>query len=93
MTHVERNYIETYLKNINNLIALKLALEESLIYTTNELDYAMYQLPRNEFEEVLPDEKINAPSEYYTETHLNQYSDTLKKVMEEILPCWKLTEK
>jgi len=93
MTHVERNYIETYLKNINNLIALKLALEESLIYTTNELDYAMYQLHRNEFEEVLPDEKINAPSEYYTETHLNQYSDTLKKVMEEILPCWKLTEK
>ena len=93
MTHVERNYIETYLKNINNLIALKLALEESLIYTTNELDYAMYQLHQNEFEEVLPDEKINAPSEYYTETHLNQYSDTLKKVMEEILPCWKLIEK
>ena len=93
MTHVERNYIETYLKNINNLIALKLALEESLIYTTNELDYAMHQLHQNEFEEVLPDEKINAPSWYYTETHLNQYSDTLKKVMEEILPCWKLTEK
>ena len=37
MTNVERTNIETYLSNINNLIALKKALEQSLTYTQHEL--------------------------------------------------------
>ena len=46
------------------------------------------------FEDVVPEtEVINAPTEYYTNWKLDQYTDTLKRVMEEILPCWKLIEK
>ena len=33
MTYEERTNLESYLRNINNLIALKMALEESLDYT------------------------------------------------------------
>ena len=45
-------------------------------------------------DDVVPErEIINAPTEYYTEWKLDQYTDTLKRVMEEILPCWKLIEK
>ena len=94
MTHVERNHLETYLKNINNLIVLKKALEESLDWTKYELDIAMSWFGDHELDEVVPDEEIiNAPSELYIAYHLDQYTDTLKRVMEEILPCWKLIEK
>ena len=41
MTDVERTNIESYFENINNLIALKEALDKSLIYTRNEIDFAM----------------------------------------------------
>jgi len=91
MTHVERNHLETYLKNINNLIALKKALEESLDWTKYELDVAMSWFGGHELDEVVPDEEIiNAPSEFYIDHHLDQYTDTVKRVMEEILPCLKL---
>ena len=93
MTHVERNHLETYLKNINNLIALKKALEESLDWTKYELDIAMSWFGDHELDEVVPDEEIiNAPSENYIDHHLDQYTDTVKRVMEEILPCLKLIE-
>ena len=91
MTHVERNHLETYLKNINNLIALKKALEESLDWTKYELDVAMSWFGGHELDEIVPDEEIiNAPSEHYIDHHLDQYTDTVKRVMEEILPCLKL---
>ena len=35
MTHVERNHLETYLQNINNLIALKKALEDEISKALN----------------------------------------------------------
>ena len=93
MTHVERNHLETYLQNINNLIALKKALEESLDWTKYQLDIAMSWPGDCELDEVVPDEEIiNAPSELYIDHHLDQYTDTVKRVMEEILPCWKLIE-
>jgi predicted transcriptional regulator len=93
MTHVERNHLETYLQNINNLIVLKKALEESLDWTKYELDIAMSWFGDHELDEVVPDEEIiNAPSELYIDHHLDQYTDTVKRVMEEILPCLKLIE-
>ena len=94
MTYEERTNLESYLRNINNLIALKKALEESLDYTKYELHVAMSEFDDYGFDDVVPErEIINAPTEYYTEWKLDQYSDTLKRVLEEILPCWKLIEK
>ena len=94
MTYEERTNLESYLRNINNLIALKKALEESLDYTKYELYVAMSEIHDYGFEDVVPEtEIINAPTEYYTEWKLDQYTDTLKRVLEEILPCWKLIEK
>ena len=93
MTYEERTNLESYLRNINNLIALKKALEESLDFTKYELYVAMSELNDDGFEDVVPEtEIINAPTEYYTNLKLDQYTDTLKRVMEEILPCWKLIE-
>ena len=94
MTYEERTNLESYLRNINNLIALKKALEDSLDYTKNELFLAMSDFNDFGFEDVVPEtEIINVPTEYYTDCKLDQYTDTLKRVMEEILPCWKLIEK
>ena len=93
MTHVERNHLETYLQNINNLIVLKKALEESLDCTKYALDIAISWFGGHELDEIVPDEEIiNAPSENYIDHHLDQYTDTVKRVMEEILPCLKLIE-
>jgi len=94
MTYEERTNLESYLRNINNLIALKKALEDSLDYTKNELFLAMSDFNDYGFEDVVPEtEIINVPTEYYTDCKLDQYTDTMKRVMEEILPCWKLIEK
>ena len=94
MTYEERTNLESYLRNINNLIALKKALEDSLDYTKNELFLAMSEFNDYGFEDVVPEtEIINVPTEYYTDCKLDQYTDTMKRVMEEILPCWKLIEK
>ena len=94
MTYEERTNLESYLRNINNLIALKKALEESLDYTKYELHVAMSEFDDYGFDDVVPErEIIKAPTKYYTDWKLNQYTDTLKRVMEEILPCWKLIEK
>ena len=41
MTDVERTNIESYFENINNLIALKEALDRSLMLTKSEIDFAM----------------------------------------------------
>ena len=93
MTNVERTNIETYLENINNLITLKKALELSLSYTQHELWMAIGDFEDYDDEFLVPDSDIiNAPNEYYTDHHLDQYTDTVKRVMEEILPCWKLIE-
>ena len=93
MTYEERTNLESYLRNINNLIALKKALEVSLDCTKYELDVAITWFGDHELDEVVPDEEIiNAPSERYIAYHLDQYTDTVKRVMEEILPCWKLIE-
>ena len=94
MTYEERTNLESYLRNINNLIALKKALEASLDFTKYELYVAMSEFHDYGFEDVVSEpEIINAPTEYYTEWKLDQYTDTLKRVLEEILPCWKLIEK
>jgi len=94
MTYEERTNLESYLRNINNLIALKKALEDSLDYTKNELFLAMSDFNDYGFEDVVPEtEIINVPTEFYTDCKLDQYTDTMKRVMEEILPCWKLIEK
>ena len=94
MTYEERTNLESYLRNINNLIALKKALEDSLDYTKNELFLAMSEFNDYGFEDVVPEtEIINVPTEFYTDCKLDQYTDTMKRVMEEILPCWKLIEK
>ena len=94
MTYEERTNLESYLRNINNLIALKKALEDSLDYTKNELFLAMSEFNDYGFEDVVPEtEIINVPTEFYTDRKLDQYTDTMKRVMEEILPCWKLIEK
>ena len=94
MTYEERTNLESYLRNINNLIALKKALEDSLDYTKNELFLAMSEFNDFGFEDVVPEtEIINVPTEFYTDCKLDQYTDTMKRVMEEILPCWKLIEK
>ena len=91
MTYEERTNLESYLRNINNLIALKKALEDSLDYTKNELFLAMSDFNDYGFEDVVPEtEIINVPTEYYTDCKLDQYTDTLNRVLEEILPCWKL---
>ena len=94
MTYEERTNLESYLRNINNLIALKKALEDSLDYTKNELFLAMSEFNDFGFEDVVPEtEIINVPTEFYTDRKLDQYTDTMKRVLEEILPCWKLIEK
>ena len=94
MTYEERTNLESYLRNINNLIALKKALEDSLDYTKNELFLAMSDFNDYGFEDVVPEtEIINVPTEFYTDCKLDQYTDTMKRVMEEILPCWKLIGK
>ena len=94
MTYEERTNLESYLRNINNLIALKKALEDSLDYTKNELFLAMSDFNDYGFEDVVPEtEIINVPTEFYTDRKLDQYTDTMKRVMEEILPCWKLIAK
>jgi len=87
MTDVERTDIESYFENINNLIALKEALDKSLIYTRNEIDFAMCWL-YDQYEE----EELNLHNSY-NKRYSDQYTKTMKQVFENILPCWKLVNK
>ena len=87
MTDVERTNIESYFENINNLIALKEALDRSLMQTRSEIDYAMSWLDEQyEEAELTLDNK-------YNKICGDQYTETMKRVLENILPCWKLVNK
>ena len=87
MTDVERTNIESYFENINNLIALKEALDRSLKHTSSEIDFAMSWLD-DQYEE---DELTLHDS--YNKIFSDQYTKTMKQVFENILPCWKLVNK
>jgi len=87
MTDVERTNIESYFENINNLIALKEALDRSLRHTSSEIDFAMSWLD-DQYEE---DELTLHDS--YAKIFSNQYTETMKRVLENILPCWRMINK
>jgi len=87
MTDVERTNIESYFENINNLIALKEALDRSLIQTRSEIDYAMSWL-----DEQYDEDELTLDNKYYKICG-DQYTETMKRVLENILPCWKLVNK
>ena len=87
MTYEERTNIESYFENINNLISLKEALDRSLMHTRSEIDFAMSWLDEQyeEGELTLHDS--------YAKIFSDQYTKTMKQVLENILPCWKLVNK
>ena len=87
MTDVERTNIESYFENINNLIALQEALDRSLKHTSSEIDFAMSWLD-DQYEE---DELTLHDS--YAKMLGNQYTETMKRVLENILPCWRMIKK
>ena len=87
MTDVERTNIESYFENINNLIALKEALDRSLMQTRSEIDYAMSWL-----DEQYDEDELTLDNKYYKICG-DQYTETMKRVLENILPCWKLVNK
>ena len=87
MTDVERTNIESYFENINNLIALKEALDRSLMQTRSEIDYAMSWL-----DEQYEEDELTLHNSY-NKMYSDQYTKTIKRVLENILPCWKLVNK
>ncbi len=84
MTYEERTNIESYFENINNLISLKEALDRSLMHTTSEIDFAMSWLDE-QYEEA----ELTLHNSY-NKSYSDQYTKTMKRVLENILPCWKL---
>jgi uncharacterized alpha-E superfamily protein len=87
MTYEERTNIESYFENINNLISLKEALDRSLMHTTSEIDFAMSWLDE-QYEEA----ELTLHNSY-NKSYSDQYTKTMKRVLENILPCWKLVNK
>jgi len=87
MTDVERTNIESYFENINNLIALKEALDRSLTHTRSEIDFAMSWLDEQYEEDEL------TLHDSYNKIFSDQYTKAMKRVLENILPCWKLVNK
>ena len=87
MTYEERTNIESYFENINNLISLKEALDKSLMHTTSEIDFAMSWLDE-QYEEA----ELTLHNSY-NKSYSDQYTKTMKRVLENILPCWKLVNK
>ena len=84
MTYEERTNIESYFENINNLISLKEALDRSLMHTTSEIDFAMSWLDE-QYEEA----ELTLHNSY-NKRYSHQYTKTMNRVLENILPCWKL---
>ena len=84
MTYEERTNIESYFENINNLISLKEALDRSLMHTTSEIDFAMSWLDE-QYEEA----ELTLHNSY-NKRYSDQYTKTMNRVLENILPCWKL---
>ena len=84
MTDVERTKIESYFENINNLIALQEALDRSLKHTSSEIDFAMSWL-----EDQYDEDELTLHNSY-NKRYSDQYTKTMKRVLENILPCWKL---
>ena len=87
MTDVERTNIESYFENINNLIALKEALDRSLMHTKSEIDFAMEWLDDQYAEDEL------TLHDSYNKICSDQYTKTMKQVLGHIIPCWKLINK
>ena len=87
MTYEERTNIESYFENINNLISLKEALDRSLMNTTSEIDFAISWLDE-QYEEA----ELTLHNSY-NKSYSDQYTKTMKRVLENILPCWKLVNK
>ena len=91
MTYEERTNLESYLRNIHNLVELKNALQYSLDDASCELYDAVDRLGiENEIKDT-----IYVPNDYEgVNDYFNQtYTKTMTRVLERILPCWKLIEK
>ena len=91
MTYEERTNLESYLRNIHNLVELKNALQYSLDDASCELYDAVDRLG---IETGIKD-TIYVPNDYEgVNDYFNQtYTKTMTRVLERILPCWKLIEK
>ena len=87
MTYEERTNIESYFENINNLIALKEALDRSLMHTKSEINFAMEWLDDQYEESEL------TLHDSYNKIFSDQYTKTMKQVLGHIIPCWKLVNK
>ena len=91
MTYEERTNLESYLRNIHNLVELKNALQYSLDDASCELYDAVDRLGiENEIKDTmyLPND-YEGVNDYFNQT----YTKTMTRVLERILPCWKLIEK
>jgi len=91
MTYEERTNLESYLRNIHNLVELKNALQYSLDDASCELYDAVDRLG---IETEIKD-TIYLPNDYEgVNDYFNQtYTKTMTRVLERILPCWKLIAK
>jgi len=91
MTYEERTNLESYLRNIHNLVELKNALQYSLDDASCELYDAVDGLGiETEIKDTmyLPND-YEGVNDYFNQT----YTKTMTRVLERILPCWKLIEK
>ena len=70
-----------------NLIALKEALDRSLMHTKSEIDFAMEWLDDQYEESEL------TLHDSYNKIFSDQYTKTMKQVLGHIIPCWKLINK
>jgi len=84
MTHEERTNIESYLDNLNNMVELKKVLQQCLDRVEGDIEYSMFYM----------EEQPNDDSFICDPKHsLRPYSELMQGVIEDLLPCWKLTHK
>ena len=91
MTYEERTNLESYLRNIHNLVELKNALQYSLDDASCELYDAVDMLGiETEIKDTtyVPND-YEGVNDYFNQT----YTKTMTRVLERILPCWKLIAK
>ncbi len=84
MTHEERTNIESYLENLNNMVELKGVLQQCLDRVEGDIEYSMFYM-----EEQPDDDSITSDFKHT----LRPYSELMKGVIEDLLPCWKLAKK
>ncbi len=84
MTHEERTNIESYLDNLNNMVELKKVLQQCLNRVEGDIEYSMFYMEHQ------PNDDSFIPDAKHT---LRPYSELMQGVIEDLLPCWKLTLK